>query len=66
MQTITREELQAKMDRGDDFVLLETLPEPAYRRAHLSGAMQFGDFDKVPEVLPDKDTEVVVYCTNYT
>ena len=41
--TITREELKAKMDRGDDFVLLEVLGEASYRRAHLPGAIRFQD-----------------------
>ena len=35
VKTITREELKAKMDRGDDFVLLEALGEASYRRGHL-------------------------------
>ncbi|CAA9439185.1 MAG: hypothetical protein AVDCRST_MAG78-2291 [uncultured Rubrobacteraceae bacterium] len=29
VETITREELKEKMDRGDGFVLVETLPELA-------------------------------------
>ena len=41
MQTITREEPKAKMYQGDDFVLLETLPESSYRRAHLPGASPY-------------------------
>ena len=40
LKTITREELKAKMDRGDDFVLLEVLSEQAYRRAALPGAIR--------------------------
>ena len=35
VKTLTREELKAKMDRGDDFVLLEALGEASYRRGHL-------------------------------
>ena len=38
VETITREELKEKMDRGDEFVLLETMGEDAYRQMHLPGA----------------------------
>jgi len=64
--TITREELKAKMDRGDEFVLLEVLGEAAYRRAHLPGAIQFQDLDCIPELLPDTCAEIVTYCSSPT
>ena len=64
-KTITREELKAKMDLGDDFVLLEVLGEASYRRAHLPGAIRFQDASRAPELLPDKSTEVVAYCSNF-
>lgn len=66
LKTIAKEELKEKMDRGDEFVLLEVLDEAAYRRAHLPGAIQFQDMDRIPELLPDRSTEVVAYCSNYT
>jgi hypothetical protein len=34
------------MDRGDGFVLLETLSKSSYRRAHLPGALLFDDVAK--------------------
>ena len=64
-ETITRKQLKDKMDRGDEFVLLEVLSEESYRRAHLPGAIQFQDMDLIPELLPDKSTEVVTYCSNF-
>lgn len=66
LKTVTKEELKEKMDRGDEFVLLEVLGEESYRRAHLPGAIQFQDMDRIPELLPDKSAEVVAYCSNYT
>ena len=66
--TITREELKAKMDRGDNFVLLEILPEKYYRRLHLPGAVNLppGKVSELaPELLPDKGAEVVVYCGSF-
>ena len=53
MKTITREELKAKMDRGDDFVLLEALGEASYRRGHLPGAIRI------------ENALVVAYCSNF-
>ena len=37
--TISREELKAKMDRKDDFSLVETLEPAAYEAGHLPGAL---------------------------
>jgi rhodanese-related sulfurtransferase len=63
--TISRDELKAKVDRGDPFRLVETLPGYMYRQGHLPGAVNLPP-DKVkelaPKVLPDKAAEVVVYC----
>ena len=65
MKTITREELRLKMDRGDDFVLLEALGEKSYRRAHLPGTIRFQDTGRAPELLPDKSAQIVAYCSNF-
>lgn len=65
LKTITREELKGKMDRGDKFVLLEVLSEESYRRGHLPGAIRFQGMAHILELLPDKNTEVVAYCSNF-
>jgi len=65
MKTITREELKEKMDRGDDFVLLEVLGEASYERAHLPGAIRFQDTNRAAEFLPDKSAQIVAYCSNF-
>jgi rhodanese-related sulfurtransferase len=63
--TISREDLKSKLDREDDFFLVETLPEEQYRHTHLPGAVNLPP-DAVresgSEVLPDKDADIVVYC----
>ncbi len=66
---ISREELKAKIDRGDDFVLAEVLAPAAYRGSHLPGAInippdQFHEL--VPKLLPDKNKEVIFYCSGPT
>jgi rhodanese-related sulfurtransferase len=67
--TISRDELKQKLDRGDDFALVETLAENAYHHAHLPGAINLPP-DRVAEVapalLPDKHAEIVVYCASPT
>lgn len=66
MKTITRDELKQKMDRGDELlVLFEVLGEVSYRREHLPGAVRYRDADMIPDLLPDKSTEVVAYCSNF-
>ncbi|HEY9405513.1 MAG TPA: rhodanese-like domain-containing protein [Pyrinomonadaceae bacterium] len=67
--TITREELKAKMDRGDKFMLVETLAEMYYRHTHLPGAINLppGKVGELaPTLLPDKDADIVVYCAKPT
>ena len=69
LDTISRDELKAKMDGGETFTLVETLPEVAYQHAHLPGAINMPP-DRVRELasrlLPDKGAEIVVYCANPT
>jgi rhodanese-related sulfurtransferase len=65
VETITREELKEKMDRGDAFILLEVLSEASYQRAHLPGAIRFQDIGRIPELLPNKSAEIVAYCSNF-
>jgi rhodanese-related sulfurtransferase len=69
LETISRDELKGKMDRGGTFTLVETLPEVAYQHAHLPGAINLPP-DRVrelaPRLLQDKGAEIVVYCSSPT
>ena len=69
VETLSREELKAKMDRGETFTLVETLAEVAYQHAHLPGALNLPP-DRVrelaPRLLPDKGAEIIVYCSSPT
>lgn len=67
LTTITRDELRAKLDRGDDVVLVEALPEETFQHAHLPGAVNLPPErvgELAPELLPDKGVEIVVYCSD--
>jgi len=69
IKTISRNELRDKIDRGDRFELVETLPETAYHHIHLPGAVNLPPdkiHDVAPSLLPDKSAEIVVYCANTT
>jgi rhodanese-related sulfurtransferase len=65
VKTINREDLKGKIERGDDFVLLEVLSEESYKRAHLPGAIRFPGRSMIHNLLPDKSTQVVAYCSNF-
>ena len=65
MKTISREDLREKIERGDDFVLLEVLSERSYKREHLPGAIRYEGKSTIPDLLPNKDTTVVAYCSNF-
>lgn len=64
-RVIGREALRARIERGDEFVLVETLDPREYRRFHLPGAINL-PWQRVREragdLLPDRDAEIVVYC----
>ena len=65
MKSISRGELKTKMDRGEDFVLVDTMPEMYYRHSHLPGAVNLPVNEvreSAPKLLPDKDAEIIVYC----
>jgi rhodanese-related sulfurtransferase len=68
-KTISRNELREKIDRGDSFQLVETLPATAYHHAHLPGAINLPP-DQLQQLaatlLPEKDADIVVYCASPT
>ena len=65
MKTIDREELKAKIDRGEDFLLLEVLGEASYNQEHLPGAIRYEGRDQVEALAPDRSAEIVAYCSNF-
>ena len=65
LKTISRDELKQKIDRKDDFLLIEILPATAYHHKHLPGAINLPPEkvkDSASQMLPDKNAEIVVYC----
>ena len=69
MSQITRAELHEKIERGDRFHLFEVLPTMYWRKHHLPGAVSLPPEQVeslVPQLVPDKRAEIVVYCWNFT
>jgi rhodanese-related sulfurtransferase len=65
LPTITREELRAKMEAGERFVLVDAMAPISYARSHLPGSVNLTAAwvdDRAARRIPDLDTEVVVYC----
>jgi len=61
MKTISREELKEKLDRGDDFKLVMTLGEAAFRISHIPGSININSMEKAQRLISLGD-EIVVYC----
>jgi rhodanese-related sulfurtransferase len=64
---VERKELKWRMDRAEPCVILEVLPEEDYRRGHLPGALSVPldrVADLVPELVTDRDVEVIVYSAH--
>ena len=67
VKTISREDLKKMIERKDAFVLVETLPAIAYQHVHLPGAINMPSDqvrDLAPNLLPDKNADIVVYCAS--
>ena len=64
---IDREELRQKLERGDDFVLVDALAPIAFARSRLPGAINLPpDWvdGRAQRRIPDRSTEIVVYCAD--
>jgi rhodanese-related sulfurtransferase len=65
--TISTEDLKAKLNRKESIKVVETLAPERYREAHLPGALNIPP-EKIkelaPQLLPNKNVEIVTYCTN--
>ena len=63
MNLISRDELREKLDRGDEFKLVMTLPEFSYRAKHIPASLHFETLDDAIAAL-DPEEEIVVYCAD--
>jgi rhodanese-related sulfurtransferase len=66
---ISRESLRRKIESGEEFVLVDALSPMSYAMSHLPGAVNITpDWidDRARRRIPDRTTEVVVYCADVT
>ena len=65
--TLSTKDLKAKLDRKEDIKLVETLAPERYREAHIPGALNIPPErikELAPQLLPNKNAEIVTYCAN--
>ena len=63
MNTISREELKTKLDRGEPLKLIMIMPEWAYRAKHIPGSFACITPEEAFTLL-EPDDEIVVYCSD--
>src|SRR3990172_10809208 len=63
IRTIGREELEAKLHRGEPFKLIMALNRWAFDAKHIPGSIHFDSPDELYAAVRPDD-EVVVYCSN--
>ena len=64
---ISRDELREKLERGDEFVLVDALSPMSYANSHLPGAINLPTESvdgRAQRRIPDLATEIVVYCSD--
>jgi rhodanese-related sulfurtransferase len=66
---VSRETIWRKIQSRDQFVLVDALSQMSYARSHLPGAISLPPewvADWAPRRIPDRETEIVVYCSSST
>ena len=63
MDLITRDELVAKLDDGDDFRLVMVLGAFAFQAGHIPGSLHVATPQDALQLLDSTD-DIVVYCAN--
>ena len=62
---ITAEEAKARMDSGDEILVLDVRTQEEYDAGHIAGAILLPNetiVDTKPNSLPDLNAEILIYC----
>jgi rhodanese-related sulfurtransferase len=65
--TISTKDLKEKLDHKNNVTVVETLAPERYREAHIPGAFNIPPErikELAPRLIPNKNAEIVTYCTN--
>src|SRR5215204_4779349 len=63
MNLISREELKEKLDRGDQFKLVNALGEWAFNAKHIPNSINISKIEDARKIL-DPNDDIVIYCSN--
>jgi hypothetical protein len=63
MKVISREELKVKLDRGDNFKVVNALGEWAFNAKHTPGSINISKIEDARRFL-DPNHDIVIYCSN--
>jgi rhodanese-related sulfurtransferase len=64
LPTITCDELLRKIESGEHLVLVDALAPMSFAHSHLPSAINLPPERVDAKRIPDKDSEIVVYCAN--
>ena len=62
---MTPEEAKARIDSGDEIIILDVRTEEEYNAEHIPNAILIPNetiIDKMPDLLPDLEAEILIYC----
>ena len=62
---ISAEDAKARMDSGDEIIVLDVRTKDEFNTGHIPGAILLPNetiIDTQPDLLPDLDAEILVYC----
>ena len=62
---ISAKDAKARMDSGDEIIILDVRTLEEFNAGHIAGAILVPNetiLDEQPELLPDLDAEILVYC----
>ena len=65
VREVTIDDIKARLDRGEKFLLVDVREESEYAKDHLPGAVHLGKGiieRDIEERVPELDTELVLYC----
>ena len=65
--TISTKDLKSKLDKKQGITVVETLAPERHREAHIPGALNIPPErikELAPQLLPNRDAEIITYCTN--
>lgn len=69
LKFLSREKLLEMLENKEDFKLLEVLSEEDYKEGHIPHAISIpvnNLEEKTPQIIPDKKSKIVVYCSSFT